>query len=131
MRKNSNGYIALITMLVILAVTSVISTSLLVLGTDWLRTSQASEEGTSARNAADACTETALALIVANNAFTGSGSLTISVAPAVSCSYSVSGAAPIKTIVVSGAANTATKKLTTTTSQVAPNIIISSSQVVP
>lgn len=129
--KYTDGYITLITVLVILVVCTVIATSLLVFGTDWLQTSQATEEATRARNAADSCTETALALISADNAFTGTNSLTISVSPSVNCIYTVSGSAPTKTIVVSGASNTATKKLTTITSQVAPNIIISSSQVVP
>jgi len=130
--KDSDGYVALITMLVILAVSSVIASALLVLGTDWLRTSQTVEEGTRARNAADSCTEAALALIAASSSFTGSGSITLSAyAPAVSCSYTVSGTAPTKTIVVSGVSNAATKKLTTITSQVTPSIIISSSQVVP
>ncbi len=121
----------LITVLVIMVVCSVIATSLLMFGTDWLRTAQATEEAARARNAADSCTETALALISANNAFTGTNNLTLSVAPAVSCNYTVTGAAPSKTIVVSGVSNSATRKLTTITSQVSPTIIISSSQLVP
>lgn len=125
------GYIALVTVLVVMTVTTLIATSLLVFGTSWLATSSTIEDAARARNAADSCTEVALAKIAADGNFTGSDAQSLSAVPQVSCTYIVTGAAPTKTISASGISSTATKKVTTTTSQLTPSVVISSSQIVP
>jgi hypothetical protein len=124
--KNKDGYIALISVLLIGAVATSIAVSLLVWSIIATKTAQTSSYGTLSYSYAEGCVEDALRNINQNVAFTTvSGAITYANG---SCSYSVSGTAPNKVIDASGVSGPSTRKIKVLTSQTSPTITVSSWQ---
>ncbi len=82
----NNGYITLISVLVVGAVGVAIATSLILLGVGSSRTSFAVEQSNQAKALANACAEEALQQIRDSTPFIGTGSLTLGQG---TCSYTV------------------------------------------
>ncbi len=108
-KKSQEGYIALISLLIIAAVTLVISTSLTIVSISEAQASLSFTEGIEARYMAESCTEEALLRLRDNSAYT-SGTLTIEND---SCTINITGGNPY-TITVTGSTSTVptyTKKI--------------------
>ena len=86
MSKKQDGYVALISMLVVGAACLTIALALLVDGADSQRSVLVTQQSTDARNLAKSCVDEALQQMRENISFTGTGSLTLGVG---SCSYTV------------------------------------------
>ncbi len=82
----SNGYIALVTILVIGAVGAAVAVSVILLGLGSSRTSFALEQSNQAKALANACAEEALQQIRDSTPYTGTGDLTLGQG---TCSYAV------------------------------------------
>lgn len=83
---NSSGYVALITVIIVGAVTTAIGTALLLTGSDSQRSMLTSQQSAQARNLANACAEEALQQIHDSTSFTGTNTITLGQG---SCSYTV------------------------------------------
>lgn len=81
-----SGYVALISVLIIGAVSVTVATTLLIAGADAQRENVLRQQSLKARHAAAACVDEALQQIHDNTTFTGTASLTVGDA---SCSYTV------------------------------------------
>lgn len=129
-RKTNNsrirGYVAMITLIAVGAVSLAATMVILITGITASLTSEAVRESAEARGFADACGETALEAIRQDPDYTGTGGLTFG--DTGSCSYTVTGASPTKTVTASGTSNNATRKINITTLQVFPTIQIGSWQ---
>lgn len=86
MRQQQGGYVALLVVLIVGTASLAIATALLIGGTDTQRMVLAEQRLSQARNLAAACSEEGLQVIRDNNAYTGSGSLTLGQG---SCTYTV------------------------------------------
>ncbi len=132
----ATGYITLITVMIVGAIVSTAAVFLFVSGTGALKYSQGVEGGNSAKAAASACAELALAAIQSNPSLSTptSGSSTLDSANNTGCSYTIIGNSPTLTISATGTVDQNTdfvRKLTITTSQLVPQIVISSWQETP
>lgn len=97
---NSNGYIALLTVLIVGAAATAISVTLLLTGADAQRAGLVSKRSVQARNLATACAEEALQIIHDATAYTGTNGLTLG---AGTCTYTVaSTGSTTRTIDVTG-----------------------------
>jgi hypothetical protein len=124
-----NGYITLLSVLVVGAVGVAITVSLILLGLGSARTSLAWQQLHQAKALANACAEEALEQIREVTAFTGSGNLSLGLG---SCTYIVaSQGGENRTIVASGTADTAVRKVNITITAINPLIIVSSWQEIP
>lgn len=85
-KKLNDGYVTLISVLIIGAIGLTITLSLLLLGLSASRTSFAYEQQNTAQGLAEACTEEGLQQIRNSTPFTGGGTLNLSTGD---CSYSV------------------------------------------
>ena len=98
--QKSEGYVALITVLIVGAVSTAVSLALLVTGTDSQRSTLVTQQSIQARNLANACAEEALQQIHDDTAFTGTNNLTLGQG---SCTYTVTNTGGSnRTIVASG-----------------------------
>ena len=86
MRNKEQGYIALLSVLVVGATATAIGITLLVLGVDSQRETLVSQQSVQARGLTDACVEEALQQLHDSTSFTGSNNLTLGTG---SCSYTV------------------------------------------
>ncbi len=84
--QRSNGYIALMAVLIVGAASVAISLALLVAGADSQRSTLVTQQSTQARSLASACAEEALQQIHDNTAFTGTNNLTLGQG---TCAYTV------------------------------------------
>ena len=84
--NRDSGYIALISVLIVGAAATAISTALLLTGADAQRTTLVSKRSVQARNLATACAEEALQIMHDNTSFTGTNTLNLG---AGSCTYTV------------------------------------------
>jgi len=100
--RSEHGYIALITVLIIGAVSTAIATGLLLLGADAQRGSVTGQGSIQARGLAMACTDEALQQLHNNTFYIGSGNLTLGQG---TCSYSVTNNSGNRLITVSGTVN--------------------------
>lgn len=82
----SDGYVALMAVLIVGATSLALGVSLLLAGTDSQRSVAVTQQSAQARNAATACAEEGLQKIRDTNSFTGTATLTLG---ANSCSYTV------------------------------------------
>lgn len=103
-----NGYVTLISMLVIGAVGLSVVTSLVLLGVGASRTSLALEQGNQAKALANACAEEALQQIWKLDVFVGEGGLTLGQGR---CSYAVVNDSVPKLITASGIVGTTVKRV--------------------
>ncbi|GEM_PF-1265849 len=129
LRKSHNGYITLLSVLVVAAVGMAIAVSLLLLGVGASRTSFALEQSHQAKALTNACVEEALETIRETNLFSGTTTLAIG---AGSCSFGVSlGAGEIRRIFASSTVWTITRKASTTVSAINPAVIVVGWQEIP
>ncbi len=118
--KNSGGFITLMSVIVTSAVGIAIGVAILLLGVSSSQTSIVVEQSSHAKNLATACVEDALERIKELPSFTGLGNLVLGQG---TCSYSVIGASPPKTINATGTVSTVIRKVRATVSQINPKII--------
>jgi len=117
MQNNENGYVALISILIIGAIGVSAATSMFLLGLGSSRNSLVLEQSSEAMGLADACIEEALQQIWNDDTYTGSGNSAFGNG---SCSYSVSSSSIPKNITASGAVGSVVRKVSVTIDQVSP-----------
>lgn len=123
------GYITLISVLVVGAVGTAITLSLILLGVGSSRTSFAVEQSNQAKGLANACAEEALQQIRESTSFTGSGSLNLGYG---ACTYTVTnGGGSNRTITTSGTVGTILRKVSISATAITPLIVISTWQDIP
>lgn len=123
---NNDGYITLISVLIVGAVGIAITTSLILLGLGSLRTSFAVEQSNQAKALANACAEEALQQIRDLTAFTGSDNLTLGQG---TCVYTVtSEGEQNRTITASGAVGAIVRKVKIIINNINPAIQVVSWQ---
>ena len=116
----------LLSVLVLGAVGISITTSLLLLGVGYSRTSFAHEQSSQARALANACAEEGLQQMRNSTPFTGTGTLTLGQGI---CAYSVtSQGAENRTITASGTVGTIVRKVTIIISKINPLILVTTWQ---
>lgn len=91
MKYRQDGYVALLSVLVVGAVATAIGVTLLVLGADSQRETLVTQQSVQARGLADACIEEALQQLHDNTSFTGTNNLTLATG---SCTYTVASTGP-------------------------------------
>ena len=124
--EKKNGYVTLISVLVIGAVGVAITLSLILLGAGSSRTSFALQQSAQAKGLANACAEEALEQIREATSFTGSGNLTLGQGI---CSYTVTNTGGAnRTVTTSGTVGTITRKVSITITAINPLIIVGSWQ---
>ena len=122
----NQGYIVLITVLLIGAVGAAIAVSVIWLGLGRSKSSFALEQSNQAKALANACSEEALQQIRDVTAFTGTGSLTLGQG---TCSYTVTlGIGENRTITSSGTVGTIIRKVNVIISAINPTITVTSWQ---
>lgn len=121
-----NGFITLISVLVVGAVGIAIALSLLLLGVGNSRTSFAVEQSNQAKALANSCAEEALQQIRDSTSYTGSGSLTLGQG---TCNYTVtSQGGQSRTITVTGTVGTIFRKVKIIINNITPAISVTSWQ---
>lgn len=121
-----NGFITLLSVLVVGAVGVAITLSLLLLGVGNSRTGFAIEQSNQAKALANACAEEALQQIRDSTPFTGSGSLTLGQG---TCAYTVtSQGGQNRTITASGTVGTIVRKAKIIINKINPTITLTSWQ---
>lgn len=107
--EHSQGYVALIAVLIVGAAATAIATALLITSTDSQRTTLVLQRSAQARSHAVACAEDALQTIHDNTSYTGTTNLTLSSG---SCSYTVTNTGGNnRTIVTSSTVGSVVRKL--------------------
>jgi hypothetical protein len=130
MKKNLNqGYIALISVLIISAVTLAIVVSISLLGVDELKSSLTYKKGNEAFAAASACLDEALYRLSQNSSYAG-GSLPV---PDVQCSIIISGSDPDFIVETSGQdiGTNYTRRIRTTVKKLGTSVKIVNYEEVP
>jgi len=128
-KNKQQGYVALLSALIITFIGIAVGTSLVLSGLGSSRTSFASEQSNQAKGLANACAEEALQLIRDTTSFTGSGSFSMGQG---SCAYTVTNTGgQNRTIVISGTVSGVVRRATIAITQITPTITISSWQEVP
>jgi len=108
-KGRQSGYVALLAVLVMGAVSTAASLTLLVTGTDSQRSTLVTQRTMQARNAAEACVEEALQQIHDDTAFTGTDNLTINPA---TCTVTVTNTGGSnRTIVATGTVENIVRKI--------------------
>jgi len=131
--KTQNGYVALMTVIVVGAISSAIVVSLLTFSIIYNKNSITKNNSQTALSYAESCAEEALRLVRLKT-YSASGSLDINGDTVDDCNYSVTGSAPSLTITSSNIPNSSilsVKKLQIITSAVSPRINILSWKEVP
>lgn len=124
--KQQNGYITLISILIVGAVGVAITLSIILLGIGSSRTSFAVEQSYQAKALANACAEEALQQIRDSTPFTGSGNLTLRQG---TCAYTVtSQGGQNRTIVTTGTVGTIVRKAKIIINNITPAITATSWQ---
>ena len=124
--NNNDGYITLVSVLVVGAVGVAIATSLILLGLGSSRTSFAIEQSNQAKGIANACAEEALQQIRDSTPFTGSGNLTLGQG---TCAYTVtSQGGQNRTITSSGTVGSIMRKVKIIIDTINPTIQVVSWQ---
>lgn len=122
----SQGYIALITVLVIGAVGVAVAVSVILLGVGSARTSFAIEQSNQAKALANACAEEALQQIRDSVLFEGTGNFTLGQG---SCTYTVAKLTDQnRTITATGTVGTIVRKVSIALDEITPSINITSWQ---
>lgn len=126
MVKKQNGYIALLTVLIIGAAATAISVTVLLLGADSQRSALVSQQSKQARFLAIACANEALQVIHDTTSYTGTGNLTLGQG---SCAYTVtSTGASTRTITATGTVEGVIRKIQASVTVTSSNISVSSWQ---
>jgi len=85
-RSASEGYVALLAVLILGAISTTVAVTLLITGTDSQRSTLVSQQSAQARNLSGTCAEEALQIIHDNTLYTGSNSMTLGQG---GCTYTV------------------------------------------
>lgn len=131
------GFIALITVIVVGAVASAIALVILFAGVTSSKTSFTVTQSAQAKAAANACAELALAVIQANTtvATPTSSSYTIDVSSKAQCNYTITGSSPNYSIATTGTVDPSgknvNKRVSITLNRVGPTLNISNWQETP
>ena len=124
-RFGNNGYVALISILIVGAIGLSVATSLVLLGLGSSRNSLSIEQSSLAKSFANACADEALRLIWDNDAYVGSGSLNFEKG---NCTYLISNATSPKNIIITGSAGFAIRRIDFAIDQFKPYLNISNWQ---
>lgn len=125
---SENGYVALISVLIIGAIGLTISISILLFGLDFSRTAFVEQQYAQARNLADACAEEGLQQVRDDTAFTGTAGLTLGDG---SCTYTVTNTGgENRTIDAEGSVGTTVSREVVTIDAISPQINVVSWQYV-
>lgn len=109
LHRQESGYVALMAVLIVGAVTTAIALSLLLGGTDSQRASGIGQQAVQTRAAANACAEEALQQIHDNTAYSGSSNLTLATG---TCTYTVTNTGTsTRTITTAGTSQGAVRKV--------------------
>jgi hypothetical protein len=121
--QNDNGFIALLSVLILGVITLSITVSILLLGVDALRSAQTVADSTRARGLATLCSERALEEIRQNPLFSGTESIVVS---AGYCEYTVSNLGGSNRDIESrGVSGNVTRRVLVEVDQIYPTIHIS------
>src|SRR3989344_5525655 len=124
--EQTDGFITLISVLVVGAVGIAITSSIVLLGIGSSRTSFAVEQSYQSKALANACAEEAMQQIRDSATFTGSGNLTLGQG---ACAYAVtSQGTQTRTITASGTAGTIIRKANIIINKINPLILVTSWQ---
>lgn len=124
--KKQQGFITLMSMLIVVAIGTMVSVSLLLLGLASSRSSFSVEQSKQAQALVDTCAEEALQQIQSNQSFSGSGNLSLGQG---SCSYTVvNGGGQNRIITANSAVGTVIRKISISIDTITPAINISSWQ---
>jgi len=127
--NNQKGYITLISVLVVSAVSISVTISLLLLGLGSSRTSFVYQQSYQAKGFADACAEEALEEIRSNTGFVGGGNINFGNG---TCTYNVtSQGAENRTVVATGTVDSVIRKVSVIINDINPLITVVSWQEVP
>ena len=127
--RNQEGYITLITVLIVGAIGSAVAISLVLMGISTSRSGLGIQQSTQARALTAACTDTALQEIRKITGFSGSGSITIGQG---ACQYTVTRTGgQNRTITATGTVATTIRKVQVSVTAINPKILISSWQEIP
>lgn len=122
----NDGFVALISVIIIGAAAVSVAVSLLLLGLGSSKTSFALEQSNQAKSLANACAEQALEIIRENPPYSGTGGLALSYG---TCAYTViDSGGQNRTINAGGTAGSIIRKVKVSVSQITPVINISSWQ---
>lgn len=123
-QRYDSAYVTLMSVLIVAALGSAISVSLLLLGLGTSRTSFSVEQSYQAKSIADACAEEGLQQIRSSTGFTGSGNITFTRG---SCTYTVTnGGAQNRTVIATGTVGTVVRKVTVTIDTITPKLNVTS-----
>lgn len=124
--QKQQGYIALLTVLIVGAAAMAIGVTVLTLGADSQKSGLISQQSKQARGLATACAEEALQIIHDTTSYTGTSNLTLGQG---SCTYTVtSTGASTRTITATGTVGTVIRKVQASVTINASNITVSSWQ---
>jgi len=122
MASKPTGYITLISLIVVGAVATAVTLSLILLGLSSARSSLSNQQGGSAYFLAEACVEEALREIRENSSYAGNDSLNFSVG---SCQYTVSNQGGEQRLIQStGTVGVNTRRIEAQTQSINPQIFI-------
>ena len=116
----SNGYVALLTVIILSAVVTVIATSLVLLGLGHSRTALSEVQSASAKVAADSCAEEALKQVRLVASYTGNGNLTLLNS---TCMYSVTANAT-SSVTATGVSGNTTRRVIIDIQSRTPSIVM-------
>lgn len=126
---SSQGFVALISVMIVGAIGISVGVSLLLLGLASSRNSLTLEQSAISKALADACMEEALQKIRESTPYTGTGSLTLNGAD---CNYTVtSGTGQNRSIVSTGTMSSVVRKVSISIDRINPAINITSWQEIP
>lgn len=120
--KNNRGYTTLLSVIILVAIGASVVTSMILLGTANTGSSLKNQQSNIAKGYANACVEDALLRIQQNVAYSGVQNLSFSNG---SCTSTVTGTAPNKSITVTATVDTVVRKLQITINQTSPNLNVS------
>lgn len=126
MKHTSDGYVALLSVLIIGAAATAISLTLLISGVNSQQSALATQQAIQARELANGCAEEALQKVHDSTLYTGSGTLNLDTISY--CNYTVLNAAGVATISSTGVVNSVVKKLVVYATINSTNITITSWQ---
>lgn len=126
LKDNSDGYVLLISVLILGAVGLAAVLSLILIGVSSSRSALATQQSAQAKLLADTCIESGLEQIRESNTYTGGSTLTFGIN---NCVYSVANlGGNIRQINATGTVDQVIRSVKVTTSALSPKIIISSWQ---
>jgi hypothetical protein len=134
MKQQEDGYVVLLTVLILGAVVTVIAGFLLLTGQNASISSVSVVGNTNAKAAATGCAELGLSAILANTSSPtpATANQTVNATTGATCTYTITGTSPNYTVSVTGTVSQGTRtfvhRMTLTTNQVTPQINVSSWQ---